>query len=208
MDGPATADPIPALLDGRIDLAFCNDRVRDRRLVERPLFGDELVVVMAPTHRLAARPYIQAKDFADETIIIYPPKEDSTLLQKVIVPAGVRPRAITQVQLSEAIIELVKADLGLALMARWVVEPSLRSGAVRGVPLTRKGYHRQWCAVVLRDMAASPFITEFVDLIARRPLDVAWPAAVRASAGSHRHTDGPRLVPSRGKGSARSLRIP
>jgi LysR family transcriptional regulator for metE and metH len=136
--------------------------------VERALFEDELLVIMAPGHRLAGRPWIDPEDFADETLIIYPPKEESTVLQRVLVPAGVTPRALQQVQLSEAIVELVKAGLGVAAMARWAIEPHLRAGTLRTARLTRHGYKRRWGAAMLRDVASAPYARDFVDLIVRR----------------------------------------
>ncbi len=168
VDADATPRPIKSLLEGRIDLAIVSDRVRDRRLAARPLFEDELLVIMAPTHRLSGRSFVEPQDLAEESVIIYPPKEESTLLQRVLAPAGVTPRAIQQVQLSEAIVELVKAGLGVATMARWAVEPYVRSGGLRTARLTRKGFRRRWDAVMLRDMARTPYAADFIDLIVRR----------------------------------------
>jgi LysR family transcriptional regulator for metE and metH len=155
-----------------------SDRTRDRRLVERPLFEDELLVIMAPSHRFAGRAFVEPEDFADETLIIYPPKDESTVLQRVLVPAGVTPKALQQVQLSEAIVELVKAGLGVAAMARWAIEPHIRSGALRTARLTKKGYKRRWGAAMLRDMAAVPHAKDFIDLIIRRS-----PVAAASRAG-------------------------
>lgn len=168
VDADATPRPIKSLLEGRIDLAIVSDRIRDRRLAARPLFEDELLVIMAPNHRLSGRAVVEPQDLADETVIIYPPKEDSTLMQRVLGPAGVTPRALQQVQLSEAIVELVKAGLGVATMARWAVEPYVRAGALRTARLTRKGFRRRWDAVMLRDMSGTPFARDFIDLIIRR----------------------------------------
>jgi LysR family transcriptional regulator, regulator for metE and metH len=168
VDADATPRPIKSLLEGRIDLAIVSDRIRDRRLAACPLFEDELLVIMAPGHRLAGRSVIEPEDLADETVIIYPPKEESTLLQRVLVPAGVTPKSLQQVQLSEAIVELVKAGLGVATMARWAVEPHLRAGTLRTARLTRRGFRRRWDAVMLRDMAATSFAKDFIDLIIRR----------------------------------------
>jgi LysR family transcriptional regulator for metE and metH len=168
VDADATPRPIKSLLDGRIDLAIMSDRVRDRRVAIRPLFEDELLLLMAPSHRLAGRAVVEPRDLAEETVIIYPPKEESTLLQRVLMPAGVTPRAVQQVQLSEAIVELVKAGLGVATMARWAVEPHLRTGMLRTARLTRKGFRRRWDAVMLRDTATTPFAKDFIDLIVRR----------------------------------------
>jgi len=168
VDADATPRPIKSLLEGRIDLAIVFDRVRDRRLVELPLFEDEQLVIMSPSHRLAGRAAIEPQDFADETLIIYPPKDESTMLLQVLGPAGVTPKALQQVQLSEAIVELVKAGLGLAVMARWAVEPHVRAGTLRTARLTRKGFRRRWGAAMLRDMANVPYARDFIDLIVRR----------------------------------------
>jgi LysR family transcriptional regulator for metE and metH len=168
VDADATPRPIKSLVEGRIDLAIMSDPIRDRRLALRPLFEDELLVIMSPNHRLAGRAVVEPEDLAEETLIIYPPREESTVLQQVLAPAGVVPRAIQQVQLSEAIIELVKAGLGVAAMARWAVEPSVRAGTLRTARLTRKGFRRRWSAAMLRDMADTPFAKDYIDLIVRR----------------------------------------
>ena len=175
VDADATPRPIKSLLEGRIDLAIISDRVRDRRIVERPLFEDELLVIMSPSHRWAGRAAVELADFAEETLIIYPPKEESTMLQRVLLPAGVTPKALQQVQLSEAIIELVRAGLGIATMARWAVEPHVRAGTLRAAKLTRKGFHRRWGAAMLRDMSNVPHAKDFIDLIVRRSPVVSRP---------------------------------
>jgi LysR family transcriptional regulator for metE and metH len=178
VDADSTPRPIKSLLDGRIDLAIVSDRVRDRRLIERPLFEDELLVIMAPNHRLAGRSVVEPEDFADETVIIYPPKEESSLLNRVLTPLGVTPKGLQQVQLSEAIIELVKAGLGIAAMARWAIEPYVRAGALRTARLTKRGCKRRWSAVMLRDTAGTTYAKDFVDLIVRRS-----PVSTRSGAG-------------------------
>ena len=167
--GEATQHPLPYLLDGRLDLAIVSDPVRDRRLVTRRLFDTEMVVIVAPRHALATQPYVRVEDFADETLIIYPPKEESSVYQEVLVPAGVRPAELQQIQLTEAIIELVKAGLGIAVLARWAVAPHVKAGTLRAVPLTRRGYRRTWSAATLKDMARVPYVRNFIDLVARHP---------------------------------------
>jgi len=166
VDAAATPNPVKFLLDGRLDVAIMSDRVADRRLVQRHLFVDDLVVITAPKHPWTSRAYVSAEDFAAETLFIYPPKEESTVYQRVLVAAGVTPKSIQLVQLTEAIIELVKAGLGVGVMARWAVDPYVRAGAIRAMRLTRKGYRREWAAVVLRDMAEVQYVKDFIELLA------------------------------------------
>ena len=167
VDASATSDVLRSLLDGRIDLGVVIDRARDHRVVEQELFEDDLVVIMAPGHRLAAKAFVEAADFAGETVIIYPPKEESTILE-VLAGAGVVPGGVQQVNLTEAIIELVKAGLGIAALARWAVEPYVRDGALRAVRFTRRGFRRRWGAVVRRDMVGVPYVQHFISLLAKR----------------------------------------
>jgi LysR family transcriptional regulator for metE and metH len=169
IDVTATSAPIDALLEGRLDLAIVSDRVLDRRVVTRPLFDDELVVVMTPRHPLAAKAFIEARDFAGETLLSYAPKEESTVYQRLLLPAGVTPADLMQVQLTEAIIEMAKGGLGLGVLARWAVEPEVRAGRLQARPLTRRGFKRTWSAATLKDLSRVPYVSAFTDLLAEHP---------------------------------------
>jgi LysR family transcriptional regulator for metE and metH len=169
IDATATNDPLTYLLDGRLDVAIVSDPVHDRRVVLQPLFDDEMVVIVAPGHALSGKAYARLEDFAGETLLIYPPKEESTIYQRLLVPAGIVPGAIQAIQLTEAIIELVKAGLGIAVLAGWAVAPHVKAGTLRAIPLTRRGYRRTWSAATLKDIAQVPHVRDFIDLVAVHP---------------------------------------
>ncbi len=163
----ATRRPVQALLDGKLDLAITSTVVRNRKLCFKPLFRDEMVVILNPDHPLASRPYLAAKDFADQHLIVYSaPKEELTVFQKVLLPAGVLPRQVSHVELTEAIIEMVKAGLGISVMAQWAVAPHLEAGTLRAMPLMKKGFHRQWSAAMMKGKTIPPYIHKFVELLA------------------------------------------
>jgi LysR family transcriptional regulator for metE and metH len=166
IDASATANPVQALLDGKLDLAVVTGAPRDRRIAVHPLFDDDMVVIVAPAHPLAGRPYIRADDFRTETLLLYARKEDSYVYRQVVARAGVTPRAIQQVQLTEAIIELVKAGLGVAILSEWAVAPHLRSRELRAIRLTRRGHRRRWSAVTLRETASLSYVVDFIRLMA------------------------------------------
>ena len=165
----ATRRPIQALLEGRLDLAVVSHEVRNRRILLKPLFQDEFVVVMSPEHRLAGRPYVRPEEFSEETLITYTGLEESTGYQKVLAPAGITPRQTLQVQYTEAMTEFIKAGLGVGVMAQWTVAPQIASGEVCASPFTQKGLHRQWNAALLRSGSAPDYLLEFVGLLAANP---------------------------------------
>jgi LysR family transcriptional regulator for metE and metH len=169
----ATRRPLEALLDGKLDLAIVNCPVRNSKIVYKPLFRDELVAVMKPDHPLASRPYMRAQDFADEHLLVYHvPNDENMIFQKLLMPAGVTPRRVSQVQLTEAVIEMVKAGLGISVLARWAVAPQVANGSLRAVPLLSRGFHRQWSAAMLKNKSAPAYLHAFVELLANNSLPV------------------------------------
>jgi LysR family transcriptional regulator for metE and metH len=165
IDVGATDRPIQALLDGEIDLALVSDRVSDRRIVSRPLFRDEYSAIMRSDHRLAARPFIRAEDFANETLLSYSSWAESTVCQRLLAPAGVVPGQLLQVRLTEAIIEMAKAGIGIGVLSSWAVAPHLTAGTLHAVPLTRGRFARTWSAATLKRTAELPHIKDFVSIL-------------------------------------------
>jgi len=167
IDVEATRRPIEVLLAGRIDVALVSSPVRDRRLVVMPVFDDELVVIASPSHAFARRTHVRPADMHGETLLVYPPREESSALNDVLLPAGAVPARVEEVMLTEAITELVKAGLGVSIIARWAVRPLVASGALVARRFTTRGIHRRWSAAMPKDLAKADFVREFIDLLAK-----------------------------------------
>jgi len=175
----ATHRPIQALLQGKLDLGIVSSVHRDKRLGYRALFEDEFVAVMSTDHPLVERPYLAAADFADQNVILYVEPEESTLFQKILNPAGVTPARVSTVPLTEAIIEMVKAGLGISALARWAVEEQISTGKIVARPITRKGLRRQWQAVTIKQDMTPAYVDEFIDLLSRPAMPLGKPGIVR-----------------------------
>ena len=165
IDVGATGKPIENLLAGKLDLAITSHETTDRRLVSRPVFDDELMVMASRHHRFAQQTHVRLSEMRDETLFVYPPKEESRVLQEVLLPAGAVPARIEEVLLTEAITELVKAGLGIAVLAPWSVRPLLDAGTIVARPLTARGLHREWRATMPKDLARVDYVREFIDLL-------------------------------------------
>ncbi len=163
----ATANPLAALLEGKLDVAVVSCAPRNKSLLLTPACEDELMVVTGPRHRLASSTHVQPRDLAGETVLCYPPKEESTLLLKVLRPAGVEPDRVLEIPLTESIVDMAEAGLGVAFLARWAITTYLQSGRVVARPLSRSGFRRHWYAATLRNGSTAPYLAEFVNLLAR-----------------------------------------
>jgi LysR family transcriptional regulator for metE and metH len=161
----ATQNPFVALLEEKLDLAIICSPVRDRRIEYTPLFSDEALAILAPGHRLAQKPFLTAEDFAGETLLVYPPKEESIILTNLVAPGGLAFRAIQELTLTKAMLELVKAGTGITALSRWSVAPQLEEGSVVAVPITQEGLWRDWSVARLKRKNTPAYITEFLRVL-------------------------------------------
>jgi LysR family transcriptional regulator for metE and metH len=152
----SSSSPLSDVIAGEVDLAIVSRRTRDRRLRFVPLFRDELVALVSPDHPWARRPNVDAADFATEHLIHYATtKSELTVFRVLLRPAGVQPRRQSAVLLTEAILEMVKSGLGVAVLAHWAAAPYVERGHVRAVRLTRRGLQRQWYAAMRTGVAGT-----------------------------------------------------
>lgn len=169
----ATDRPVDALLDGSIDLAILIDPARDRRLRLRPLFTDEMVAIVAPSHALAKAAWVSPDALAAEHLLVYSSApEESFVLSRVMAPLGLTPRRVSFIMLTEAMIELARAGIGVGILPRWSAQRAIAAGSVVPLSITRRGMQRKWAAATLAAHAAPSYFDEFLDLVAERALPV------------------------------------
>ena len=150
--------PLEMLLDGTIDVAIVATGARPPGVAWIPLFTDELVAITPVSHRFAQRAYIEAEALRDEVWISYGTKtEPGFESERFMRPAKAWPRRFLRVELPEAIVELVRAGMGVSILSRWAVEPYLRAGTLACTRLGEHGLDLDWFAAVREaDAEGSP----------------------------------------------------
>ena len=128
---------IPKLLSGRLDLAFIRppDTI-DRSLTTRFLFHETAVVAVSTKHPLAERADVTIHDLAEEPLIVperrsRPHSHDLTI--KLFTEAGLQARIAQLADEKQTIVNLVAAQLGLAIVPQWTSR--LAVDGVRYLPL-------------------------------------------------------------------------
>lgn len=145
----ARSDPLSSVLNRHIDIAVVSGRAALSGLASVPLFEDPLLYIMAPSHRLADRKYVEGSDIVDEPFITYtkvpePDREFARLFR----PTDSYPKWATTVELPEAIIELVASDLGTSVLSNWALQTALSEGRIVGAAVTHEGISIPWRAVI------------------------------------------------------------
>lgn len=172
----ATDDPAGALRRGELDLAIAHSLGGGSGLATVPLFRDEQVAVLPPGHPLADRTFLRPSDFAMEDLILHSDYRGSVVHQRFLLPAGVEPRRVSLLRLTEAVLAAVRAGLGISALARWAVAPELAAGRLVGVRLGESGVHRDWSACFLAEGRGSRPLGALVGLLEREAAVVAGAA--------------------------------
>ena len=170
--------PYQALRDGEIELAVTHSPIHGADFAQQPLFRDELLAVLPADHPLADKPYLTPADFADLAVVLHYDPENGTFMRRFLAPAGVRPRRFLSLQLTAAVVEAVRAGLGVTVLARWVVASELAEGELVGKSLGSQGLFRDWSVTALASQAERPAVAAFTRLV-RNNLALSAVADVR-----------------------------
>lgn len=149
VSGAATTRPFAALNHGSVDVATIYGReIAPGRYCWRKLATDPLVAVIAPGHRLAKLEYLDSTDIATERYFGYPLSAEPGLEWEALIGAPRIPfRQVTQMPTPEAVIDLVRAGLGISVFSRWAIEPEVADGTLITKPLSSEGMSLDWWAV-------------------------------------------------------------
>ncbi|GLX78810.1 LysR family transcriptional regulator [Thalassotalea insulae] len=153
----AAKQPLNALINHEVDIAMISTAEHQLQLDDKQfgsicLVEDELVACLAKEHPKAQQGYLTAEDFAGETYVT-----NSTVPEKdreyelLFKPQGVLPKKVLQVGFNDAIIELVKANLGISIFSKRQIHRYLDSSQqeIKIIPLTEQGLTVFWHLVYL-----------------------------------------------------------
>jgi LysR family transcriptional regulator for metE and metH len=104
--------------------------------------------------------------------------EESFVLKRLLAPAGLTPARVSFIMLTEAMVELARAGVGVGVLPRWSAHRAIANGAVAALSIGRKGVHRPWVAATLKASREPAHLVAFIDLIAER----AGPARILTAA--------------------------
>jgi DNA-binding transcriptional LysR family regulator len=140
----ATTDQtVSDILDGVVDVGFASRPVYAPSLEIVPLFEDELLLVVAPDHRLASAASVGAADIGRERVILFERGASiRTATDAFFAHAALAPDAVLESNDTFFIKLMVRQGVGVSLLPAWAVREEVEAGtlarvAVEGRPLTR-----------------------------------------------------------------------
>jgi len=160
-------NPLALLVDNKTDLVIGSENKPRRGIVYHPLFRFEVLTVLPTDHRLRAKRFLRAGDFAKETLITYPvPEERIDLIRRVLQPAKVHPRRRTT-ELTVAILQLVASRRGVAALPNWGIKNYVDYGYVIARRIGKNGLWSNLYGATTGEVARLPFVRDFLETARR-----------------------------------------
>ena len=156
-------DALPALKKEDVDLVVSSDPENISGVTFSHLFDYAPVFVASAQNPLAKKPYIDAEDFRDQTLITYPvDRARLDIFSQLLIPSKVEPKAIRQVELTAVILLLVASNRGVSVLPDWVVREVKYSSDYVTRPLTENKITRGLFAATRDEDLLKPYMRDLI----------------------------------------------
>ena len=162
---------VDLVIRGEVDLGIVR-QLRDPRVRSRPLYEDELVLVVPPDHPFTQTGRVDVAEIAHSQLILF----DRTssyfdVTNALFRAAGVVPRGVTEVDNIEAAKRMVERGLGVALLPGTAIADAVRSKSLCEIELVGAEVIRRRIVAVERlgPRPVSPFLETLWGLLDRIP---------------------------------------
>ena len=140
--------PVAALEAGEVDVALLTTaRLPRGGLLERPLFKDEVVFVIAASHALAAKKTLTRADLREHPLLTSsntPVPEMQWFSRAVFGRRQPSRLTMQRLPLTEAILDVARAGMGIAILSEWIAGPHLGKGDLLARRLDTGALRRPW----------------------------------------------------------------
>lgn len=127
---------IEKLLQNVLDMAMVGGPIEDRRLGVERVCGDEIVLIAAPSHRIASLGKVRLKELGSVAFIA--PETGSRtrqLVERKLREAGVPLRIVMQLPGTEGVKKAVEAGLGVGMVSSFAIEAECQAGVLQRIPI-------------------------------------------------------------------------
>ena len=146
-----TPETLNRLLEGEVDVSISLKPGDSFQIDSQSIFEDELLWLVSPLHPLAGKK-CSPKEVSLQTFIVTS-RQGFTfeLVQAYLLRHGIRPRNYLELGSVEALKELAKLALGIAVCASWTAEEEIRTGQLIPLKIAKGNLRRQWVVSTLKN---------------------------------------------------------
>lgn len=163
-------EPEKDLISQKWDVVISTASVLNCNLSKVPLFEDEFLCVMSDEHPLSRKKFLEIKDFEGMDMISMVEKSGPSFYRFFFKDKGVRLGRYMAITHPDAVVELVEAGLGIAILPKWFIEPYVGLKQITTCHLTSKKTRLQWKAIFLKKKGLPSYQEEFIKIITSYPI--------------------------------------
>jgi DNA-binding transcriptional LysR family regulator len=158
----ATERLYESALQNVLDMALVGGPTVDRRFGVEPVCGDNVVLIVSPSHPFTRRRSVAVRDLREEPCIL-PQLGSRTrqLVERRLKAGGVTLKVVMQLSGTEAVKKAVEANLGIGFVSSYAVEREARLGDLRLVPIEGFQIARHMELIYRRQKYFSPVAERF-----------------------------------------------
>jgi len=154
------------LLNFEAELGFVGPPVNPPELVSEEYLVDELVLIMAPGHRLAFRESVSVKELQDEIFILRERGSGTReIMEEELARLGINLKKAMELGSTEAIKQAVAADLGVSIISKYAITMEVLLGRLCSATIPELNLKRQLYLVYHRQRPLSRAAQAFRDLL-------------------------------------------
>lgn len=76
------------------------------------------------------------------------------------------PKQLTVLQITEAMLELTRANMGVTILARWALQPHVERGGLKSLRIDHTAAHRTWTAAIRATRSTPGYVDDFIRYLA------------------------------------------
>lgn len=153
------------LLADELDIAVVEGELHTAALAELPIWEDELVLVCAPQHPLAALAAVHLEQVAEYPLVV---REEGSgtreLFDSVLRSRGLTSKLAGVYNSAEAIKAVVEAGLGITIISQLTVAKERQAGRLTTVTLADVSLKRQFRLVYHKNKFVSPLLQAWMEM--------------------------------------------
>jgi DNA-binding transcriptional LysR family regulator len=155
-----------ALRQGAADLGIVSDAVDTQGLVTRPFRDDPLVLIMAPSHPLAATPQPRFSDSLHHDYVGLPAASAlAVYLEEQALHAGLRMQMRIRAEGFDGVMRMVARGAGVAVVPQAALQRGTRRQALKAVPLHEAWAQRRLLLCTRDEQALPPYAKALWDAL-------------------------------------------
>ncbi len=140
-------------------------KVKNSKLVVKPLIRDSLCVICHPDHPLSGKAVINPLDFENQNMIMHEISGTSRIvINEYTEMHNIKFNIIEEIDLIKPIIELIKNNLGISILSRHVAESYVTNRNPRIIPI-KGGLYRHYYLIYHKEKYISSSLRQVFDEI-------------------------------------------